>query len=56
MRPVTAPHIVCAGCGKPTSLWMPLCPACQSIVDDELPPCVGERYRDALVERAIDQE
>lgn len=49
--PVAAPHIVCRGCGRPTSLWSPLCCTCQSIADYELPPVIGERYRDVLIER-----
>lgn len=55
--PVGAPHIVCAGCGRATSLWAPLCGTCQSIADDfEIPPVQGERYRDVLIERAVDHE
>lgn len=49
--PVSTPHIVCGHCGKPTSLWMPLCTACAGGAD-ELPPVIGERFRDVLDERA----
>lgn len=52
--PVSAPHIVCVGCARPTSLWAPLCTTCQSIADDELPPVIGERYRDVLDQRAAE--
>ena len=54
--PVSAPFIACAGCACQTSLWMPLCPNCQSIDDDELPPVLGERYRDVLSERAAESK
>lgn len=55
MPPVTAPHIVCAGCGTQTSLWAPLCPTCQSIADetdDEPSPRFVERRLDELFDRS----
>lgn len=49
MTKASAPIVVCVGCGKPVSIWMPMCPECQA----ELAPAVGEKMRDAMAERAI---
>jgi hypothetical protein len=50
VSPVAAPYITCRACGRQTSHLAPLCRDC----DDELPPVIGERYRDVLAERAYD--
>lgn len=55
MPPVAAPYIRCTGCGRATSHLAPVCPTCESL-DDELPPVIGERYRDVLDARRIDPE
>ncbi len=48
--------IVCVGCGRPVSIYTPICPECLSGiegVDDDLPPVIGERYRDVLDDIAL---
>lgn len=52
MSRVSAPHIVCCACGRQTSHLAPLCDECE----DTLAPCVGERFRDVLDERALDNQ
>lgn len=57
--PVTVPHIVCSRCGRSTSMWSPRyrCEPRQSIDDEsELPPAIGERFRDVLDERRLELE
>ncbi len=48
---MNGPAIVCAGCGRPVSIYTPICRECFGGIEamaDELPPCIGERYRDVL--------
>ncbi len=52
--PVSVPYLMCPSCGRTKSMWFALCAACDDA--DELPPCVGERYRDVLDERRIESE
>lgn len=48
MSRVNAPIVSCPVCGEPSSIWAPVHPACSAET-----PCVGEKFRDALAERAI---
>lgn len=48
MTRASAPIVSCPVCGEPSSIWAPVHLHCQADT-----PVVGEKFRDALAERAI---